>query len=114
MIVHEKSSLAPPGQSLAFSLGDEKGFRWIGAYDISAEDLLAGGEGSKTELKQEQAAKLIEQFLSEGRKVSIAEINKEAAERGISERTVRLARNSMGDKIASERQGKDWWIWFNQ
>ena len=114
VIVHEKNSLAPPGQSLAFSLGDEKGFRWIGAYDISAEDLLAGGEGSKTELKQEQAAKLIEQFLSEGRKVSIAEINKEAVERGISERTVRLARNSMGDKIASERQGKDWWIWFKQ
>lgn len=110
--VHEKSSLAPPGQSLAFSLGDEKGFRWIGAYDISAEDLLAGGEGNKTELKQEQAVKLIEEFLSEGRKVSIAEINKEATERGISERTVRLARNSMGDKIASERQGKDWWIWF--
>lgn len=48
VIVHEKSSLAPPGQSLAFSLGDEKGFRWIGAYDISEEDLLAGGEGSKT------------------------------------------------------------------
>ena len=114
VIVHEKSSLAPPGQSLAFSLGDEKGFRWIGAYDISAEDLLAGGEGSRTELKQEQAVKLIEQFLSEGRKVSIAEINKEAVERGISERTVRLARNSMGDKIASERQGKDWWIWFKQ
>lgn len=112
VIVHEKSFLAPPGQSLAFSLGDEKGFRWIGAYDISAEDLLAGGEGSKTELKQEQAVKLIEEFLSEGRKVSIAEINKEATERGISERTVRLARNSMGDKIASERQGKDWWIWF--
>ena len=114
VIVHEKSSLAPPGQSLAFSLGDEKEFRWIGAYDISAEDLLAGGEGSKTELKQEQAVKLIEEFLSEGKKVSIAEINKEAAERGISERTVRLARNSMGDKIASERQGKDWWIWFKQ
>ena len=112
VIVHEKSSLAPPGQSLAFSLGDEKGFRWIGAYDISAEDLLAGGEGSKTELKQEQAVKLIEEFLSEGRKVAIAEINKEATERGISERTVRLARNSMGDKIACERQGKDWWIWF--
>lgn len=114
VIVHEKSSLAPPGQSLAFSLGDEKGFRWIGAYDISAEDLLAGGEGNKTELKQERAVKLIEEFLSDGRKVSIAEINKEATERGISERTVRLARNSMGDKIASERQGKDWWIWFKE
>ena len=112
VIVHEKSSLAPPGQSLAFSLGDEKGFRWIGAYDISTEDLLAGGEGSKTELKQELAVKLITEFLAEGKKVSIAEINAEARERGISERTVRLAKNSMGDKIASERQGKDWWIWF--
>ena len=112
VIVHEKSSLAPPGQSLAFSLGDEKGFRWIGAYDISAEDLLAGGEGSETELKQEVAVKLITEFLCEGKKVSIAEINAEARERGISERTVRLAKNSMGDKIASERQGKDWWIWF--
>ena len=112
VIVHEKSSLAPPGQSLAFSLGDEKGFRWIGAYDISAEDLHAGGEGNKTELKQELAVKLITEFLAEGKKVSSAEINAEARERGISERTVRLAKNSMGDKIASERQGKDWWIWF--
>lgn len=114
VIVHEKSSLAPPGQSLAFSLGDEKGFRWIGAYEISAEDLLAGGERCKTELKQEQAVKLIEEFLSEGRKVSIAEINKEATERGISERTVRLARNSMKDKLSSERRGKEWWIWIKK
>lgn len=94
--------------TLAFSLGDQKGFRWIGAYDISAEDLLAGGEGSKAELKQEQAIKLIYEFLADGKKVSIAEINKEAIERGISERTVRLARNSMKDKLESERQGKDW------
>ena len=35
VLIHEKSSLAPPGQSLAFSLGDEKGFEWIGAYDIT-------------------------------------------------------------------------------
>lgn len=83
VIVHEKSSLAPPGQSLAFSLGDEIDFRWIGAYDITSEDLLAGGEGSKTELKQELAAKLIMDFLTEGKKVSIAEINAEAKERGI-------------------------------
>ena len=110
VIVHEKSSLASPGQALAFSLGDQKGFRWIGAYDISAEDLLAGGEGTKAELKQEQAVKLIYELLSDGREVSVAEINKEAIERGISERTVRLARNSMKDKLESERRGKDWWI----
>lgn len=99
VIVHEKSSLAPLGQALAFSLGDQKGFRWIGAYDISAEDLLAGGEGTRTELKQEQAVKLIYEFLSDGREASVAEINKEAIERGISERTVRMVRNSMKDKL---------------
>lgn len=114
MIVHEKSSLAPPGQALAFSLGDQKGFRWIGAYDISAEDLLAGGEGTKAELKQEQAMKLIYELLSEGRAVSMADLNKEAIERGISERTVRLARNSMKEKLESERRGKDWWIWLKR
>lgn len=114
VIVHEKSSLAPPGQALAFSLGDQKGFRWIGAYDISAEDLLAGGQGTKTELKQEQAVKLIYEVLSGGREVSVAEINKEVMERGISERTVRLARNSMKDKLESEGRGKDWWIWLKR
>ncbi len=114
VIVHEKSSLAPPGQALAFSLGDQKGFRWIGAYDISAEDLLAGGQGTKTELKHEQAVKLIYEFLSDGREVLVAEINKEAIERGISERTVRLAKNSMKDKLESERRGKDWWIWLKR
>ena len=114
VIVHEKSSLAPPGQALAFSLGDQKGFRWIGAYDISAEDLLAGGEGTKTELKQEQAMKLIYELLSDGREVSVAELNKEAIERGISERTVRMVRNSMKDKLESERRGKDWWIWLKR
>lgn len=112
VIVHEKSSLAPPGQALAFSLGDQKGFRWIGAYDISAEDLLAGGEGTKAELKQEQAMKLIYEFLSDGRQVSVADLNKEAIERGISERTVRMVRNSMKEKLESERRGKDWWIWL--
>lgn len=114
VIVHEKSSLAPPGQALAFSLGDQKGFRWIGAYDISAEDLLAGGEGTKAVLKQEQAMKLIYELLSEGRAVSMADLNKEAIERGISERTVRLARNSMKEKLESERRGKDWWIWLKR
>lgn len=114
VIVHEKSSLAPPGQASAFSLGDQKGFRWIGAYDISAEDLLAGGEGTRTELKQEQAVKLIYEFLSDGREVSVAELNKEAIERGISERTVRMVRNSMKDKLESERRGKYWWIWLKR
>ena len=30
---------------MAFKLGDEEGFRWVGAYEISADDLLDGKEG---------------------------------------------------------------------
>lgn len=45
-----------------------------------------------------------------GDTVKPRQIFAEAREQGISERTVRLAKNSMEDKIASERQGKDWWI----
>ncbi len=54
--------------------------------------------------------KLIYELLSEGRAVSVADLNKEAIERGISERTVRMVRNSMKEKLESERRGKDWWI----
>ena len=45
VLIHEKSSLAPPGETMAFKLGDEEGFRWVGAYEISADDLLDGKEG---------------------------------------------------------------------
>ena len=40
VLIHEKSSLAPPGETMAFKLGDEEGFRWVGAYEISADELL--------------------------------------------------------------------------
>ena len=49
---------APPGQSLAFSLGDENGFEWIGACDITADELLAVTDTAKTESKTAQAEAL--------------------------------------------------------
>ena len=45
VLIHEKSSLAPPGETMAFKLGDEESFRWVGAYEISADELLDGKEG---------------------------------------------------------------------
>ena len=30
VLIHEKSSLAPPGETMAFKLGDEESFRWVG------------------------------------------------------------------------------------
>ena len=49
VLIHEKSSLAPPGETMAFKLGDEEGFRWVGAYEICADELLDGKEGKATE-----------------------------------------------------------------
>ena len=52
VLIHEKSSLAPPGQSLAFSLGDEKGFEWIGAYDITGR--ASCRDGHRQDRKQDR------------------------------------------------------------
>ena len=42
VMAHQKSSLAPEGEPIAFELNKETGFRWIGHYDISIDDLLSG------------------------------------------------------------------------
>jgi len=42
VIAHDKSSLAAQGKSVAFELNKETGFRWLGHYDITVDDLLAG------------------------------------------------------------------------
>ena len=42
-MVHDKSSLAPEGKTVAFNLGNEEGFYWLDGYgDITAEELLSG------------------------------------------------------------------------
>ena len=106
VLIQEKSSLAPPGKSLAFSLGDGNGFQWIGEYDMTADELLAGVE--HTETKAEQAEKLILDLLADGKQMLSADIDKAADQRGISARTVRTAKQSLGNKLISERSGTQW------
>ena len=108
VLIHEKSSLAPPGQSLAFSLGDEKGFEWIGAYDITADELLAGTDTAKTESKTAQAEMLILELLADGKKMPSAELEKAVNDRGISSRTMRTAKSRIGDRLVTEKNGASW------
>lgn len=108
VLIHEKSSLAPPGQSLAFSLGDEKGFEWIGAYDITADELLAGTDSGKTESKTAQAQMLILELLADGKRMPSAELEKAVNERGISSRTMRTAKSRIGDRLVTEKDGTAW------
>ena len=108
VLIHEKSSLAPPGQSLAFSLGDEKGFEWIGAYDITADELLAGTDTAKAESKTAQAEMLILELLANGKKMPSAELEKAVNDRGISSRTMRTAKSRIGDRLITEKDGTAW------
>ena len=101
ILTHEKSSLAPPGLSLAFSLGDEGGFRWVGEYDITADEMLSGIEPQR-ETKTQQAKDLICTLLAGGKQVLSEDIDKAALERGIPGRTVRDAKRELGDAPKSK------------
>ena len=112
VLVHDKSSLAPPGPSVAFILGDEEGFRWVGDYDISADELLSGTEKRK-ESKTREAKDMICEMLAGGREVFSEEIDREAVARGISTRTVRDAKKELGQYLRSrtgEGHKKIFWM----
>ena len=112
ILTHEKSSPAPPGVSLAFSLGDEGGFRWFGEYDITADEMLSGIEPQR-ETKTQQAKDLICTLLAGGKQVLSEDIDKAALERGIPGRTVRDAKRELGYALKSkivEGRKKVFWM----
>ena len=93
------TSLAPPGETMAFKLGDEEGFRWVGAYEISADDLLDGKEGKPTETKLQRGTKLIYELLADGNTITIREVDEKAKAQGISQRTMREVRSRMKEEL---------------
>lgn len=111
VMVHDKSSLAPAGASIAFILGDEDGFRWVGEYDVTADELLFNSE--KKQNKIQQAKDLICSLL-EGEQLLLSEdIDRAALEKGISARTVRDAKKALGDALKSktiEGRKKVFWM----
>ena len=112
ILTHEKSSLAPPGVSLAFSLGDEGGFRWVSEYDITADEMLSGIEPQR-ETKTQQAKDLICALLAGGKQALSEDIDKAALERGIPGRTVRDAKRELGNALKSkivEGRKKVFWM----
>lgn len=104
VIVHDKSSLAPEGKSVAFALGDG-GFRWLEGYqDVTADELLCG---FRSETKTAAAEELIREMLSGRDKVPSEAIFSVAASRGISQRTVNEAKKNIPG-IRSRKLGSQW------
>ena len=112
IMAHEKSSLAPPGCSLAFMLGDDDGWRWIGVYEATADELCSGLM-QKQPTKSSQAIDLIYELLANGEKITSAELDSAAISRGISTRTLRNAKKEMGSVLKSaitENHQKLYWM----
>ena len=100
-----KSSLAPEGEPIAFELNKETGFRFIGKYDISVDDLL---NGTSSVSKVEQAEKLLKDELSEGTAIPQKQLLFKAQLRDISERTLNEAKKNL--RVKSVKRN-DKWYW---
>ena len=99
-----KSSLTPEGEPIAFELNKETGFRFIGKYDISIDDLL---NGVATTSKLEQAEKLLRDMLSDGSSIKQKQLQQQAKIRNISERTLNEAKKNVG--VKSFRSNNEWY-----
>lgn len=103
VVCHVKSSLAPEGKSIAFRLDKETGFKWIGEYDISADDLLSGDSRGR---KGREAKEFLIEILSDGA-MEQAKIAEEAEHRGIKSKTMWNAKKEL--KIESVKIGSQWY-----
>lgn len=104
VVVHDKSSLAPEGASILFSLHSDTGFSWRGFCDTTANELLSGTGPSATKTKQ--AEHLLLELLKDG-EVASEELLKRSSALGISERTLKIAKQNQG--VVSVRKGDRWY-----
>jgi hypothetical protein len=104
VMAHLKSSLAPEGSAIAFEL-DESGFRWVGKYEMSVEELLYGISSEREPTKESQAIILITELLKNGEMQSI-DVYKRLEEHGISKRTAENAKSRIG--VVSSKKSSAW------
>ena len=104
-MVQIKNNLAAFGHSKAFELSED-GFRWIGDYEITADEVL-GGVAPKVN-KQDRATDLLKELMKDRRIIPSNEIFEMAREEDISKRTLENAKQSLGIKA---KKINDTWYW---
>ena len=105
VLVHNKSNFFEVGPAIAFALKD--GFNWIGEYDITLDELLAGGITPQRGRHREKAKEFLESILEDG-EVSSNDIYEQAEAEGISRRTLERAKSELGVRSV---QFSDGWAW---
>lgn len=105
-VVQIKNNLAAFGHPKAFQLS-EKGFEWLGDYEITADEVL-GGIIPRIN-KMEQAKKLLREFAETNNAISSKEVFELAEEEGISKRTLESAKKEL--QIKAKKINNTWyWI----
>ncbi|MFI3166269.1 MAG: AAA family ATPase [Bacillota bacterium] len=104
VMAQAKSSLAPEGEAIAFELNKETGFRWVGHYKISVDELL---DGSDSFSKHELAEKIIMEKLADG-ECKQSEIMNKAKLSGVSERLMKTVKKELGVK---SKKDAECWYW---
>lgn len=107
-VVQIKNNLAPFGHAKAFELSED-GFRWLGDYEITVDEIL-GGIAPKAN-KFEQAKSLLRELSDEHNIIQSNEVMRIAGEHGISRRTMENAKKELG--IRAKRINNSWYWELN-
>lgn len=103
VMVHNKSNYFEVGTPIAFTLND--GFQWIGEYDITLEELLAGEASPRRGRQREKAKEFLLELLASG-DVDSADVYALAEEQDIPRRTLERAKSEIG--AVSVRHANGW------
>lgn len=104
VVIQQKDSLAPRDNPVAFKLSGDR-FEWIGEYEITINELMAGNAGKKKETKLESAGRMIREKLGQRKIMYVTDLEEEGKKLGISARTVRDARTRMENELVYSWDG---------
>jgi len=102
-----KNSLAEEGKAVAFEIQDNSSVKWIGEYDITAEELLNGDAPNDDMSKLSEAIFVLSDLLRNGA-MPCTQIYSYMKSRGISKRSVERAKQNLNVKSDKHTDG---WYW---
>ena len=102
-----KNNLAPEGTSFAFEINDNSSVRWIGEYDITAEELLLGDDIAEDGGKLTETMEALNVTLQSG-EIACTNIYEQLRKAGVSKRTIDSAKKNLGIKSVKRADG---WYW---
>lgn len=111
-IVHVKSNLAPIGKAVGYTL-DNGRFYWTGESDLTAGRILAAAASEEAQSGVTEAMEFLRSTLSSGSRDN-KEIKDEAKHLGISEATLRRAKQRLkiqARKIGAPNSSSQQWVW---